>query len=385
MPHYYKIFIISLITLIMSSTIQAMDDTTAYTTTILNLEDGLTLAHVKSQDGADQTVLVISDKQRVISGLNLSELSGINGSPIELYQKIGYDEMIKITRNNQTQELFNYPYAMLQSPAGNTSHHLGMGFNYAKHAGEVDAEEQPFMFIKATLPSRDGDIPSSEGSLLDYEVELCARPLDNIREPQQTIDSMYAFYLCGDFTDRALLLQNMDVNNPQSGKGFSTAKSQSLFFPTGPYLVIPKNQKQFLDQVSIRLKRNGELKQQEKVSRQTWPLKKINAEAFRRERENIETHSPYAKHWLPNQQLDPSISLLTGTPAGVIIRPPSLSFRIRYGILWFLSASFLDQSPIDYVVEHYIAYLQEQKSFLQKGEKIVLEGDYLGIIDVSIE
>lgn len=58
-------------------------------------------------------------------------------------------------------------------------------------------------------------------------------------------------FLCGDFTDRAALVRNIDLKNITSGDGFADAKSGPDRFPTGPLLVVPRDWKTFLGGVTI--------------------------------------------------------------------------------------------------------------------------------------
>ncbi|GLS24566.1 fumarylacetoacetate hydrolase family protein [Marinibactrum halimedae] len=241
------------------------------------------------------------------------------------------------------------------------------------------------MFLKAVTPTREHPIAFDENRLLDYEVELCAKPIHPVNL-KSVKHAQFAFFLCGDFTDRAALMRNVDPSNLQSGKGFSKAKSLPGYFPTGPYLVIPKNQEMFLNHVSLSLTYNGQQMQIASTKDLIWRLPKILSHLLSLTESNQPTYSEI-KTWLPSRGLDNEISFLTGTPDGVLMRPPNLWYKVKMAIWYFVSFHFLtnDDSIRQYVLENYLAKQFENKHYLQSGDNIVLSARWLGLIHVHIQ
>lgn len=349
---------------------------------VLPLSEGLTLAQIQKKE--TQVLVVLRDQLEQIDAINISQLTSVNGSIIEVYNKLGAKKIIELVNQYSKGEVTRYHYSELLSPAGKGKHHIALGLNYKKHADEVRTEDEPFLFLKTISATRDQDLITSKETLLDYEVELCARPLQVITQPNKLTEEKFAYFLCGDFTDRAALLLQMDVDNVQSGKGFSSAKSVSGYFPTGPFLVIPNNAEKFLKNIALSLYRNERLVQHANVLEMTWDIQQAIKQLFEHHLQKKPTHAK-ASQWLPDGKLTSDITLLTGTPSGVIMRPPSFWFKFTGGIKYFLGyQKSIHKNVKDAVIAQYVQYLLEEKSFLQPGENIVLRANYLGSISFQV-
>lgn len=359
----------------------------AVTNTIITINEGLTLAQINEQDRL-KTLAVIEDNGRIVKAIHLSKLTGVTGGIVETYQKLGYDAIADIIDHNKASPLEPYPYEQLVSPAGTGLHHIALGFNYADHADEIEQEHQPFVFLKATQPTREQSIETDGNTLLDYEVEICARSLNPIGEslPGGTDeDNMeFGFFLCGDFTDRASLMRNIDLDNMRSGRGFSDAKSQKNYFPTGPYMVVPKDSRVFLSKVAFSLYRNGVPKQKSSTSDMIWSLDAIMEEVFNHHEKQKPTYSNRINNWLIDDQVTTDMVILTGTPEGVIMKPPTTTFKAIKGITYLLTGSFLDMDLRSYVIDRYIQAKLDEGVFLQPGERVVLRSSFLGEIRLDI-
>ncbi|MGB0662474.1 MAG: fumarylacetoacetate hydrolase family protein [Pontibacterium sp.] len=352
---------------------------------ILPLETGLTLAEVVN--GVHRhTIAVFSDTGETIKGYNLSEHFQQPLAPIELYSQQGYESLRRAIRQADKNSLQDYAYNELLSPAGDAQHHFAAGLNYADHADEVDAEAQPFIFLKTTKATRNQPISYHAERLLDYEVEICARPLSEISNANVS-EHDFGYFLCGDFTDRASLLRNIDLDYMQTGKGFSQSKSPDTYFPTGPYLFIPKPDTQLLNTLMLELSVNDQQKQLSSASALIWSMPRIVEEIFQAHQERRDTHSDITQQWLKNNTLNSQSSILTGTPDGVIMAPPSLSYKITRGISYVLTgAIFSDQyrSVREYVVSRYIKDLLDSNTFLKPGDSVSLSATGLGSLVIDI-
>jgi len=352
------------------------------TNAIIPATAGITLAQIK-QGGNLQTLLVIKDQNEQVQAVNLSEHFSVLGDLITVYNTLGYE---KINQLSQQPSLTTRTFSKqsLLSPAGDGEHHLGLGFNYAKHAAEVNDKPLPFLFAKVAKGTRDQDIVVKEKQLLDYEVEICARPLQNITKVETVKGPAFGLFLCGDFTDRAELMRGINVDNVQSGLGFSNAKSSEGFFPTGPYLVIGKDWQQLIADTNLSLTLNGEERQNDSGAQMLWKLPEALQKAVDHIKEQRGTDSTKVSSLLPKGGFTPQMSILTGTPEGIIYRPPSKTDKILYGTKYVITGSFFSTNAIDYVLEQYTNKLLEKKNFLQAGDQLQLKAKYLGDIKLKI-
>ena len=350
---------------------------------IIDISEGLTLAQIEN-GGQLNTLAVVADEQGAIKGINLSDITGVTGDIVFTYQRLGYKGIADTVLDNKASVVRRYPYSQLLSPAGTGRHHIALGLNYPEHADEVEADRQPFLFLKTAQATREQDITTNDDILLDYEVEVCARPLQAIEADDRPESLVFGFFICGDFTDRAALMRGIDLDNMQSGRGFSVAKSREGFFPTGPYLVVPKDKEKFLNTASFSLHRGDVLKQASSTANMIWSLNTIVDEVFGAQRSNRPTHSSKSKQWLIDDKITTDMVVLTGTPEGVIMRPPSFGFKFTSGIGYLFKGGIFDMSLRDYVVSSYIKDLFSREIFLQGGERVTAAGTFMGRMGVQV-
>jgi 2-keto-4-pentenoate hydratase/2-oxohepta-3-ene-1,7-dioic acid hydratase in catechol pathway len=354
----------------------------SYGQQILPISQGITLAQIKIENNVE-TLLVVADNGTNIDAINLSKLFNSNKDMISLYQEIGFNRFVNIP-SAHANKVQRYLIDKLLSPAGKNSHHVALGLNYQKHANEVNAKQQPFLFVKATKATRQQDITVSTEELLDYEIELCARPLTALDSVPMNDTPAFGLFLCGDFTDRAKLLKNMDVDNLQSGRGFSLAKSKKNYFPTGPYLVISKNWQDFIDNTRLTLQLNGQLKQNVLAKELIWPLSTILEKSWQHNSNNKPVHNEQVTSLLPNNQISPAMVFLTGTPEGIMFRPPTIDFKISSALKFTFLGHFFNRKLTDYVIEQYSQKLLAEKAMLQPGDQLTLSANYLGKLSINI-
>lgn len=351
---------------------------------ILDISEGLTLAQV-IEDGTVHVLAVTADNGENIQAVDISKYSGIYGAVPSVFQQLGYTKIQDIVATQKNHALATYSYDSLMSPAGTDMHHIALGLNYNEHAEEVDAEHMPFLFLKNTQPTRQQQISTGAQKLLDYEVEVCVRPLNEIYPNTDIGNVDFGFFVCGDFSDRAVLLRNMNLKYMQSGEGFSMAKSGIGYLPTGPYLVVPKNRELFMERVEIKLYRNGELKQHGSPAEMVWPLETVIRKIFLAEQAGLPTFSGISAHWLPDGAITPEMVFLTGTPEGVIMQSPTIVYKIISGIQFIVTGAFLDMTVSEFTVKKYISGLLDDRIFLQPGERVTMQGSFMGSVEVIID
>jgi len=349
---------------------------------ILPTSEGITLAQTMVNNNR-HTLLVLADNNTVIEAIDLSALFKTKANMITIFNTFGFERLAKISLKNGIKAQ-SYSIDSLLSPAGTNNHHVASGLNYRKHADEVDSEQVPFLFVKATKATRQQDIVVSPKELLDYEIELCARPLTTLTIPPVKSEPTFGFFICGDFTDRAELLRTMDLKNMQSGRGFSTAKSKKGYFPTGPYLVISKNWQQFIANTELKLTLNGELKQKAMAQQMIWSLSTILEKAQQHNDNNTPVHTSKVTSLLPNHKISADMVFLTGTPEGVLFRPPGTGFKIKAAIKYIFTGAFTDMKLTDFVIEQYSQSQLTAKALLQPEDQLTLSANFLGTIQLKI-
>ncbi|MES2676119.1 MAG: fumarylacetoacetate hydrolase family protein [Pseudomonadota bacterium] len=237
----------------------------------------------------------------------------------------------------------------------------------------------------SALSSTPGDIPSV------YKVLGYDRIINLLQLAPQTALHNYSYSVLESpagtksLTDRAYLMRNIDMDNMRSGKGFNGAKSVPGYFPTGPYMVIPKNRKEFIKDIDFSLARNGDIKQHANAGEMIWPLDTFLRQTFNAHTHRTPTFAESSKQWLPENMLSADTVIVTGTPQGVIIKPPNLGFKILYGSKYIFSGAVFSMKATDYIIDEYIKFLTKEEIFLQPGEKILMRAKFLGKIRVKIE
>ncbi|GAA4612713.1 fumarylacetoacetate hydrolase family protein [Actinoallomurus liliacearum] len=186
-----------------------------------------------------------------------------------------------------------------------------VGLNYRDHAEETGADvpAEPIIFMKAsnTVVGPDDDVLIPRGSeKTDYEVELAvvlggrARYLDS---PADARPLVAGYAISNDVSEREFQLER--------GGQWDKGKSCETFNPLGPHLVTadeiddPQN-------LGLRLWVNGELRQDGDTKNMIFPVDHLI--------------------WYLSQfmVLDPGDVINTGTPAGVALGSPGISF-LRQG------------------------------------------------------
>ena len=235
-----------------------------------------------------------------------------------------------------------YTWEQLGIPVNENYPHIAAGTNYRDHAEEVGHVGDPFVFPKFSriTPWNAG---VTEAARLDYEVELCAVALT---DHSASSPAQLAYILCGDYTDRWLLVKEMDLDGPMGPTGFPAGKGGETRFPVGSQLVIPKTD-DFYKEIELTLYLNGKLRQRSRAGLMIWsPHKAFNKALadcqvpyYTEEEETVVT--PSCEN-VPARTL-----LLTGTPGGVMF---------NVATLW---------NPFFY---------------LRRGDEVISSGTYLGVM-----
>jgi 2-keto-4-pentenoate hydratase/2-oxohepta-3-ene-1,7-dioic acid hydratase in catechol pathway len=231
--------------------------------------DTLTFARTRDND----VLLVAALDQKGVVAVNLTEFFDAKGiDTLALYRNLGSE----VIRTALDSEVTFIEWEALGLPFEPRPQAVAAGTNFAAHAEEVGLDEGPFLFPKISKPSAWNDtLP--ESARLDYEVELCAVPIDDyaIEKP-----SALGVTLCNDFTDRWDLVRTIDLDGPLGRTGFADGKSGERRLPLGALLVVPQELDTFLDGVALGLAVNGDLRQQGRGSQMIWNASKVMQETL---------------------------------------------------------------------------------------------------------
>ncbi len=268
----------------------------------------------------------------------------------------------------------------LDRPIDLTSEHIAVGTNYPEHAKESAVQIRPFLFPKYVTPtSPRADIPLTDG-LIDYEVELCLVVLELLGPDRPASGGLI---LGNDVTDRAALMRHVDIKDPQSGTGFTTGKSALGFLPVGDLFVVPRDLKAFVAGLHLQLFVNSKVRQSGPVTDWIWDLDTIVAKA-RAKRDTVWAWREGTARLAFSEagEIPPRTLIMAGTPAGTIFQGVPGADRLR-GILRWLAR--LGTRPlIGQVIEAYIARNLAQKTYLQKGDRVTIVVDKMGVLSNTI-
>ncbi|OUJ71060.1 fumarylacetoacetate hydrolase family protein [Hymenobacter crusticola] len=348
------------------------------------LREAISLARYAGTDGRIHTLAVLEDDGQAVSGVDLSQL-------LNRYDAYSLDVLLGYSHEDLTRRIeaensrVKRAYTDLL-PAVAGSHHPALGINYTEHGREARMTE-PFLFPKMVATSAAvHQLTYQPEWLLDYEVELGVVFDRTIMATTSLDEVRVGFLVINDFTDRASLMRHINTKNLGSGAGFSDAKSLPNFFPTGPYVVVPRQWRTFYQDLELQLTVNGQPRQQEKAENMVWKLDKIVAEvvATQGQKRWESHHQPAAL--FDGDGIPKGAVLLTGTPSGVAFNAPGGGFIAGAITKSIFTFSWLrGQSPIAYMKERHIQAQRRKPLYLQPGDVVVTSVSKLGHITTTIQ
>ncbi len=355
---------------------------------IAPLDQALTFARAQGE-ARPRLLAIMAYHGDTVSGFDITALAkGPDDDAIDLFLRLGYDGLRQAIEAAPAAEA---NVADLQIPVRLTNLHVAVGTNYPEHAEESQVQGTPFLFPKVVEPTGPwATLPAGNG-LLDYEVELCLVPLSPLAPDTPATGGLI---LGNDVTDRAMLLRNVDLRDPQSGRGFTSGKSGPGYLPVGDLFVIPRDLKSFLSDLVLQLSVNGRERQRGPVTDWIWDLDEILRQTFARcpsstdlaNVVNPQKTTPLKRwtYWggearLPFDSegaIPPRTLIMAGTPAGTIFNGIGTRDRMQGLLLWLLSGR---KGPMPTrVIETYIARARKQKTYLQPGDVVSISVPKLG-------
>lgn len=348
------------------------------------LEEAITLAQFRDEEGRTRTMIVRDMKGGVVTGVDLEKLGASRTD--DPFEALAAADISRLQANQQADQLtftINVD-ELLPSGSGGTSH-IGTGTNFPEHAEEANSSAV-FQFPKfGAASAARAQVRTAPGILLDYEVELCIRFDRDLTAPEQFDEAIKGFFLCGDFTNRNALIELADPDNLDSGSGFSDAKSGPDFFPTGPFLVVPNDWKAFISSVRMTTSVNESNRQDARGSEMTLDFKGLVEKAFTdTERARFLYRDGYVK-LTSTGTIPSSTTVMSGTAEGTIFTPPTRGDIIEALAAYLARGGPLgEESFLGVARRTFIANEVAGKHYLQPGDVVHHGSNYLGDIVVVV-
>jgi 2,4-diketo-3-deoxy-L-fuconate hydrolase len=345
-------------------------------------EDALTLARF-DKGGQVHTVAVLEDDGKSIKGIDISsELGKYNQNAFDVIEGMEFDDIVKLTHTSTKRASLRYE-DLLPSVTGET--HLAIGINYAEH-GKETGQVRPFMFPKYvnTEPAVH-QLKYTKGWLLDHEVELGIVFPKAVCSSADLNSMMIGFLVVNDFTDRATLMRKMDSQNVVSGKGFPDAKSKKGFLPTGPYIVIPRDWRAFVNELDLSLSVNGQQRQHGSARDMVWNINKIIEQSLSVKGEKKSYYQDKMVNLFEGNCIPANSIIITGTPSGVVFNAPSKGFIIGAVTKYIFTGGFFRSKMHPYILQQYLKKELKNTHYLKPGDTVETSISYLGTIKTSIK
>ncbi|MEO1657004.1 MAG: fumarylacetoacetate hydrolase family protein [Pseudomonadota bacterium] len=351
---------------------------------LAEFDEALTLAQYKDDDNRTVTLLVMSATSETVQGIKLTDLGApLSDDPFTALASVGEAALAEAYASNQDLATIVIDRLLPSAPMG--TRHLAIGTNFPEHAEEASSSSV-FVFPKFGLatPARTS-VAAKENGLLDYEVELCMRfdrPISSLEDFDAAVKGIF---LCADFTDRIELLKLADPDNLDSGYGFSDAKSGLGFFPTGPFLVVPRDWSSFVSETRMMTHLNGQPRQDARGEEMIHDFRALTEKVLAdMERPRFYYDGEFYK-LAPAGRIEQDMTLMSGTSEGVIFTPPARHDYIEMALAYVLRGGPLsDQSLMDIAVPVFIENEISSGHFLKPGDTVTYRATRLGDIVVSI-
>jgi 2-keto-4-pentenoate hydratase/2-oxohepta-3-ene-1,7-dioic acid hydratase in catechol pathway len=282
------------------------------------LHQAITLVRTKEDD----ILILLGANVTGVSGVRVEMLRDETPKDvIDVYLAKGPEELRQVARIG---EIVTLPWSDLALPFEENYPHIAVGTNYRAHAEEVGHDGDPFLFPKLSSATPwNADV--REGVRLDYEIEICAVPLTDYTTK---VRAELGYLLCGDFTDRWLLVRNIDLNGKMGQTGFPIGKGGDSRLPIGAFFVIPQSE-DFYEAIQISLYVNGKLRQRSSGAQMIWSP----YEALDQALADCESAYDLGHETVPLsdcETIPARTILLTGTPEGVLFKLPTIWNPLAY-------------------------------------------------------
>lgn len=348
------------------------------------LDQAATLAQLRRGDGSVSILLVTDFDENEVEAIDLSAATGdSSGDPFAVLEAAKGMGLVALAEMRERQR---HAIADLLPAAPGGARHIGTGTNFPEHAEEASSDSV-FQFPKfgTASPART-TVAGRPGVLLDYEVELCMRFDRPVASAEDFAAATKGLFLCGDFTDRGKLVRLVDPDNLDSGRGFSDGKSREDFYPSGPFLAVPRDWRAFVADERMTTRVNDERRQDARGGEMTLDFGALAGKALDdmgRER-FLYRDATYAL--APAGRITPDMTLMSGTAEGVIFTQPTRGDIIEGALDYLLSGAWLrGEDPVPTIIETFIENERAAGHFLQPGDRVEHRSSRLGTIEVEVK
>ncbi len=347
------------------------------------VNEALTFARV-AVDGKIHTLAVIASDDTTITAVDLSAaLDQYPELPLDILDGKALDDIAALMAGTPAAAQKTIPLADLL-PVATARQNIAAGTNYAEH-GEEASIDAPFLFPKIADPTPyDTPLTAQPEWLLDYEVELAIVFDRDIQGPEDLKFARAGLFVVNDFTERATLLREANLTDPSAGDGFANAKGQPGFFPTGPWMIVPRGDwREAYGELTLTLTVNDETRQNETADTMIWNIDKIVMETFKTGGKGSWVHNGTPVD-LYASTIPKGTALLTGTPGGVVFHAPGTGYIAATAAGWLFSFSFTSQGLMEYMREALYQDRHAEGIFLKPGDKVVASGTWMGAVETDI-
>jgi 2,4-diketo-3-deoxy-L-fuconate hydrolase len=268
------------------------------------------------RSGAASLLLVSRVESGVLYGIELEDsFPGLGHDAMALYKAVGHEPLAALL---SIEPSIAVPIAQLVQPMDFNFPFIAAGTNYKDHADEVYVDDPPFIFPKlARTTNWNAGVDARSSSHLDYEAEICLVPLEDINAPTDEVPM--GLLLCNDFTDRWILVNELEFGLAMGTTGFASAKGRPGYLPVGYLLVIPRSP-EFYQDISLQLYVNERMRQNIQADMMILKPLDIVRQAFASAQQTYYRGDEIVP-LLPGGKIPAGTLLLSGTGGGVIFKP----------------------------------------------------------------
>ncbi|MGP3534160.1 fumarylacetoacetate hydrolase family protein [Microbacterium sp. RD1] len=342
----------------------------------------LTFARIDTETGP--TVLAVTGYSGGrITGVDLSAATGtVHTDPISAFHTLGYAALEGIAVDASRPTL-TVDASDVLTAIDTHKHHIGTGTNYVEHQEEATIDE-PYLFPKlGAITDSNEPLAAGDGGLLDYEVELGLVAMDDITA-ETGIPEHMGLMLTNDWTDRELLVDQIEPDNLTDAAGFTNSKSQPGFFSTGDLFVIPADWQSYYRELELDLYVNGDLRQRAHPSDMVWDAPTVIEKTLAIGNRTWDSDGVAVPLTPEPGIITRGTIIQSGTPEGVVYRAPDTRQRILGFMEYIASFGTNAESIVDSALEVYVRDAHAAGVYLKPGDEIVTRADGLGQIFTQI-
>lgn len=342
----------------------------------------LTFARVDTPTGP--TVLAVTDYSGgEITGIDIGAATGsAHPEPITAFTTLGYDALHRIA-TDASQPTVTVQASAVLTAIETHKHHVGTGTNYVEHQEEATIHE-PYLFPKlGAITDSNEPLAAGVGGLLDYEVELGLVAMNDITA-ETGIPQYMGLILTNDWTDRELLVSQIEPDNLTDAAGFTNAKSQPGFFSTGDLFVIPADWRTYYRDLELDLFVNGDLRQRAHPSEMVWDATALIEQVLAVRDRTWDSDGVQTPITPTPGVISRGTIIQSGTPEGVIYRAPDTRQRVLGFMEYVGSFGTNADSIVDSALRVYVRDAHEAGVYLQPGDAVVTRAEGLGQIFTDI-